>query len=49
MKRLRFCGNCGEYTMMEEHCGAPPESAYPPRFSPQDKWAEYRKKARESQ
>jgi H/ACA ribonucleoprotein complex subunit 3 len=49
MKRLRKCTVCREYTMKAEHCSAPTVTAYPPKFSPQDKYAEYRQKARSEQ
>ncbi|MCD6522393.1 MAG: ribosome biogenesis protein [Candidatus Diapherotrites archaeon] len=46
MKRLRYCDVCNSYTMKEIHCNKPTRSAYPAKFSPEDKWAKYRKKAR---
>jgi len=46
MKKMRKCPKCGEYTLAESHC-VPAVSAYPPRYSPQDKYANYRRKARE--
>jgi len=46
MKKLRKCPVCGEYTLKEVHC-APTVSAYPPKYSPEDKYGEYRRKAKE--
>ncbi len=46
MKRLRKCSVCGEYTMQQEHCGAPTITSYPPKYSPEDKYAEQRRKAK---
>lgn len=45
MKNLKKCVKCGEYTLMDEHCGAT-VSAYPPKYSPDDKYGEYRRKAK---
>ncbi len=45
---LRKCPACGTYTFKEvcPRCGTPTVSAHPPRFSPEDKWGEYRRKAK---
>jgi H/ACA ribonucleoprotein complex subunit 3 len=43
---LRRCPACGRYSMGEQ-CPAghgPTRAAHPPRYSPQDKWALYRRK-----
>ncbi|MEM4633895.1 MAG: nucleolar RNA-binding Nop10p family protein [Candidatus Anstonellaceae archaeon] len=45
---MRKCISCGAYTLSEEHCGRQTRMAHPPKFSIQDKYAEYRRKARES-
>jgi len=45
MKKLRYCQSCDQYTLNEscsEHGNT--ISAYPPKFSPQDKYAKYRAK-----
>ncbi|MCX8205959.1 MAG: ribosome biogenesis protein [Candidatus Micrarchaeota archaeon] len=39
------CRVCGRYTMQEAHCGAPAASAHPPKYSPQDRYAKYRRLA----
>jgi H/ACA ribonucleoprotein complex subunit 3 len=46
--RLRKCPKCGRYTLKEicPVCGTPTKSAHPPRFSPVDRWGEYRRKAK---
>ncbi|MEM4272306.1 MAG: RNA-protein complex protein Nop10 [Candidatus Bilamarchaeaceae archaeon] len=44
MKKMRKCASCGEYTLMEEHCGVPSVSAHPPKFNPNDPYAEYRRR-----
>jgi H/ACA ribonucleoprotein complex subunit 3 len=45
MKRLRK--HCGKYTVMEKCpvCGQPTLTAHPPRFSPEDRYGDYRRKA----
>jgi H/ACA ribonucleoprotein complex subunit 3 len=45
---MRKCVTCGKYTLSEEHCGSQTRTPHPPRFSIDDKYAEYRRKARES-
>ncbi|MCD6415034.1 MAG: nucleolar RNA-binding Nop10p family protein [Candidatus Diapherotrites archaeon] len=44
--RLRYCEVCGSYTLKEEHCGKRTRSGHPPKFSPVDKYGEYRRKAK---
>jgi len=46
MKRLRKCALCGAYTMLDMHCGRTSESAHPPRYSPEDRYARYRRMER---
>ncbi len=43
--RLRKCGKCGNYTFKEicSKCGNETISPHPPRFSPLDKYGEYRR------
>ncbi len=47
MKLLKKCG-CGAYTLGEKcpRCGAKTFSAHPPKYSPEDRLAEYRRKAK---
>ncbi len=48
MKLLRYCPRCDRYTL-EEFCPICKEktiSAHPPKFSPEDKYGEYRRKAK---
>lgn len=47
MKHIMFCGVCGKYTMKEEHCGKRTIVPRPPKYSPDDKYADYRRKAKE--
>ena len=46
MKNLRFCSKCREYTLeiICNKCKNKSISKYPPRFSPQDRYGEYRRK-----
>ncbi|MEM0001004.1 MAG: RNA-protein complex protein Nop10 [Desulfurococcaceae archaeon] len=42
---MRRCKNCGRYTLTKErcpHCGGELVVPHPPRFSPVDKYVEYR-------
>ena len=46
MSKLRYCKNCKNYTL-DKICSVCKEntvSKNPPRFSPQDKYGEYRRK-----
>ena len=45
------CLNCNLYTMQEicPKCGNPTIRAIPPKYSPNDKYAEYRRKAKEEE
>ena len=44
---LRKCRNCNLYTMKEKcpQCGAPSSPSIPPRYSPDDRYGEYRRKS----
>ncbi|MCI0496806.1 MAG: RNA-protein complex protein Nop10 [Thermoplasmata archaeon] len=44
---IRRCG-CGRYTMADRcpFCGSPVEPVIPPRFSPEDRYGEYRRRAK---
>ncbi len=48
MRIMRKCGACGAYTLGALHCGKETASPHPPRFSIDDKYASYRRQARES-
>ncbi|MEM0475331.1 MAG: RNA-protein complex protein Nop10 [Candidatus Norongarragalinales archaeon] len=48
MKDLRKCIKCGRYTLRERcanaKCGGETVAAHPPKYSPVDKYACYRRK-----
>lgn len=48
MAKIRYCANCKEYTLKEicQKCGAPTILRQPPKYSPEDKMAKYRREAR---
>ena len=46
MRRIKRCGVCGKYTLGQECCGEGTRTAHPPRYSPQDKYAKYRRMER---
>ena len=48
MKHILKCQNCGRYTMQEvcPECGSRAVSPKPPRYSPEDKYARYRRMAK---
>jgi H/ACA ribonucleoprotein complex subunit 3 len=48
MNRIHFCSRCERYTMNENCpvCGAPAPQARPGKYSPEDRWGEYRRKAK---
>jgi len=48
MKSMRKCAVCGAYTLEPSHCGAATKNPHPPRFSIDDKYAKYRRQARET-
>ncbi len=43
---IRKCKSCDIYTLKEEcsACGQPTVMAIPPRYSPEDKYGDYRRK-----
>jgi H/ACA ribonucleoprotein complex subunit 3 len=46
-KLLRKCAECGRYTLKTDicpYCGGKLTMPYPPRFSPIDKYGDYRRK-----
>ncbi|MCX8197226.1 MAG: RNA-protein complex protein Nop10 [Candidatus Micrarchaeota archaeon] len=44
MKKIRRCAVCSSYTLDDTHCGVPTKNPHPPKFSPQDRYAQYRRK-----
>ncbi|MHA2003593.1 MAG: RNA-protein complex protein Nop10 [Candidatus Thorarchaeota archaeon] len=49
MARLFKCTDCDRYTLEEEKCpvcGGSVVSPQPPKYSPQDRYGEYRRKAK---
>ncbi|MBO7351543.1 MAG: RNA-protein complex protein Nop10 [Candidatus Methanomethylophilaceae archaeon] len=48
---LRRCRDCGAYSTKEicPDCGARTETALPPRYSPDDRYGEYRRTAIEQE
>ena len=44
MKKARKCPKCGEYTLSGEHCGLKTLGAHPPKYNPNDRYAEYRRR-----
>ncbi|MEA2055665.1 MAG: RNA-protein complex protein Nop10 [Candidatus Thermoplasmatota archaeon] len=51
MSNLRYCQGCNEYTLEEvcNVCKNKTISKYPPRFSSQDHYGEYRRKLKKLQ
>ncbi|MBW3001589.1 RNA-protein complex protein Nop10 [Candidatus Woesearchaeota archaeon] len=47
MKHILKCENCGAYTMKEKcKCKGKATTVVPAKYSPQDRYAEYRRKAK---
>jgi len=47
MKKILKCKKCGKYTLKENcTCGGSAVTIKPPKYSPQDKYGEYRRKAK---
>jgi len=47
MKSILKCSNCGKYTMKETcSCSGKAITPKPGKFSPEDKYAQYRRKAK---
>ncbi|MFQ5815585.1 MAG: RNA-protein complex protein Nop10 [Candidatus Hydrothermarchaeaceae archaeon] len=44
--KLRRCGHCGKYTLMEKCsiCGSNTANPHPSKFSPDDPYGEYRRR-----
>lgn len=47
MRMIMHCTKCGAYTLQKEHCETRTENPRPAKYSPDDKYAEYRRKAKE--
>jgi len=47
-RKIRYCRACGRYTMSHKcpGCGEETLIAGPPRFSPEDRFGEYRRRAK---
>ncbi|MDO5862293.1 MAG: RNA-protein complex protein Nop10 [Thermoplasmata archaeon] len=45
--RIRRCGGCGRYTLDEKcpECGAKTSCPVPPKYSPEDRMGNYRRKS----
>ncbi len=47
MRHIFKCGECSVYTLKEEcKCGGKAVTTKPPKYSPEDKYASYRRKAK---
>ena len=47
-KHILRCTKCGKYTLHEEcPCGGKAQEVKPPRYSPEDPYGDYRRKAKE--
>lgn len=46
MKHVLFCKQCNNFTMKIVCCGEKAESLKPPKYSPVDKYANYRREAK---
>jgi len=50
MKQILHCARCGKYTLKQVcDCGGKTESSLPPKYSPDEKYAEYRRKVKEEE
>ncbi len=47
--KIYRCVECKEYTMEKEHCGQACVSVEPAKYSPDDKYAELTRKAKEEE
>jgi H/ACA ribonucleoprotein complex subunit 3 len=49
MRHILKCEECGTYTMKETcRCGGKAATIKPPKYSPEDKYASYRRKAKKA-
>jgi H/ACA ribonucleoprotein complex subunit 3 len=47
MRHILKCGECGKYTMDEAcECGGKAVNPKPPKYSPEDHYAKYRREAK---
>jgi H/ACA ribonucleoprotein complex subunit 3 len=47
MRHILRCADCGAYTLIEKcKCGGKAATVKPPKYSPDDKYASYRRKAK---
>ncbi|MEK6916231.1 MAG: nucleolar RNA-binding Nop10p family protein [Nanoarchaeota archaeon] len=50
MKHILKCQECGKYILSEKcGCGGKAIENKPPKYSPEDKYADYRRKVKEKQ
>lgn len=50
MKHILKCGKCGAYTLKEKcSCGGKAVTSKPAKYSPEDKYASYRRTAKKEQ
>lgn len=47
-RHISVCALCHRYTMADKcpECGAPAVTTQPPKYSPEDKYADYRRRAK---
>lgn len=48
-KKIMQCNVCKKYTMKEECCSEKTREPKPPKYSPEDKYAGYRRQVKEEQ
>lgn len=46
MRLIKRCAKCAVFTFKEVHCGAATLSIHPPKYSFEDKYGAYRRKAK---
>jgi H/ACA ribonucleoprotein complex subunit 3 len=46
MSKILKCENCGTYSLKDKCCGKKTISSQPAKYSPLDKYAEYRRRAK---
>lgn len=42
-RKIKKCDVCGSFTLKETHCEKQTRTAHPPKYSPEDKYARYRR------
>ncbi len=47
MRKIMKCVKCNAYTMVEKHCDEKTINPWPMKFSPEDAYGDYRRKAKE--